>query len=169
MDAEKSRVLIKYVSLKRTTPSEIKNDIDSTLADSSSSLTTIYKWIAEFRRGIASTKGATRSGRLKMATSEEMVRKVEQIVLADRRMKVRERAEALHILNDRGHLMLHESLGMKKLSGRWVPRSLTSEQKEERVPTSKECLELIKRDPNFYRSFIAMDETWLHYYTPETK
>ena len=39
-----------------------------------------------------------------------------------------------------------------------------------RVTILKQCLELFQRNPDeFLRRFITVDETWIHYFTPETK
>ncbi|KAG5325865.1 MRP4 protein, partial [Acromyrmex heyeri] len=66
--------------------------------------------------------------------------------------------------------ILHEQLGMKKLSARWVPRLLTVDHKHDHVTISKQCLEMFQRNPDeFLRRFITVDEIWIHYFTPETK
>jgi len=68
-----------------------------------------------------------------------------------------------------GHI-LHEILGMRKLSARWVPRLLTPDNKLNRETTSEQCLTLFKRSPKeFLRRFVTVDETWIHSYTPKTK
>ena len=59
---------------------------------------------------------------------------------------------------------------MKKLSARWVPRLLTVDHKRDRVTISKQCLEMFQRNPDeSLRPFITVDETWIHYFTHETK
>jgi len=45
-----------------------------------------------------------------------------------------------------GHI-LHKILGMRKLSGRWVLRLLTADNKRNRETTSEQCLTLFKRNP----------------------
>ena len=42
--------------------------------------------------------------------------------------------------------ILRESLGMRKLFSKWVPRLLTPNQKQQRVEDSERCLELFNRD-----------------------
>ena len=42
--------------------------------------------------------------------------------------------------------ILHEHLCMKKLSARWVSRSLTIDQKQQRVNDSKRALALFQRN-----------------------
>ena len=96
--------------------------------------------------------------------------KVHDLVLADRRLKVREIAETVGISKDRVGHILHEILGMRKLSARWVPRLLTPDNKRTRETTSEQCLTLFKRNPKeFLRRFVTVDETWIHWYIPETK
>ena len=83
------------------------------------------KWAAEFKRGRSSTFDDERSGRPKIATNEEIIQKIHDSVLNDRRVKVRELSNIANISIDRVHNILHKHLHMKKLSARWVPRLLT--------------------------------------------
>ena len=64
---------------------------------------------------------------------------------------------------------LVESLGYLKVCVRWVPRLLTDEHKAERVSKSSERIELSERDPTLFERLITGDETWMHYYLPESK
>ena len=50
----------------------------------------IHKWFTEFRCGRLSTSDAERPGRPKEVTSQEMIDKIHDIVLNDRRLKARE-------------------------------------------------------------------------------
>lgn len=87
-----------------------------------------------------------------------MVDKIHDIVLDDRRVKVLEIVDIVSISHDRVCNILHQYLDMKKLSARWLPRLLTIDQKRNRVTTSKQVLELFKRNPTeFLRRFINVD------------
>ena len=49
-----------------------------------------------------------------------------------------------------------------------VQSECTVDQKHQRIDASEECLALLNRNKmEFYRRYVTMDETWLHYYTPE--
>jgi hypothetical protein len=63
------------------------------------------------------------------------------MVLDDRRMKVREISETIGISKERVGYILHEELDMKKLCARWVPRSLTADQKCICMKMSEQCSE----------------------------
>jgi len=132
-------------------------------------MATVKNWFNEFQRGRTSVFDEPRPSALK-TTTEDNVIKIHDLVLADRRWKIREIAETVGMSKDCVGHMLHEMLGMRKLSARWVPRWLTPANKRNRETTSEQCLTLFKRNPKeFLRRFVTIDETWIHWYTPENK
>ena len=66
--------------------------------------------------------------------------------------------------------IIHEILGYRKVSARWVPRQHTEEHKCRRVEI---CQTLLNRYSNegeeFMGRIVAGDETWVHHYSPESK
>jgi histone-lysine N-methyltransferase SETMAR len=170
MEIHENRAVIKYFHLKGLSASEIIAEMNNSLGESAPSKTMVYKWIAEFKRGNLSTNDGQRTGRPKEVKTEEMIDKIHDIVLNDRRVKLREIVNIVNISYERVWNILNEHLHMKKLSARWVPRLLTIDQKRVRVTISKHCLELFKHNPSeFLRRFITVDETWVHHFTPESK
>ena len=90
----------------------------------------VQKWFTEFCCGRISTNDAERPSRPKEVTSQEMFDKIHDIVLNERRLKVREISETVNISVGRiWHIILHECLSMRKLSARWVPRLITADHK----------------------------------------
>jgi hypothetical protein len=65
----------------------------------------------------------------KMATTEDNVTNIHDLILADHRLKVQEIAETVDISKDCVGHMLHKILGMRKLSVRWVLRLITLDNK----------------------------------------
>ncbi|EGI61749.1 FLJ37770-like protein, partial [Acromyrmex echinatior] len=121
--------VIKHLRIKDLTPKEIKAELDNVHSTFASAFATVYNWVNEFKRGRTSTYGAPRSGRSIEAATPEIIDKIHNIVLTDRRVKVRELAEATGISHGTVISILHEQLGMKKPSARWVPRLLTVDHK----------------------------------------
>jgi hypothetical protein len=147
-----------------------KEMLDKHYGESAPSIRTVYKWFQNFHSGHMSTSNAERSGRPVEATTPEIVDKIHDMVMDDRRVMVREIASAVGISSERVHNILHQHLNMRKLSARWVLQLLTVDQKQNCVRCSKDNSQLFQRNPqDFRRRFITVDETWIHHYTPEIK
>lgn len=66
--------------------------------------------------------------------------------------------------------IIHDHLGITKVSARWVPRMLTPPQKQQRVECSRAFLNLCNEDKDDVLSRIVTgDETWVHHYESESK
>ena len=144
--------------------------MDQVHGESAPSFATIYNWVNEFKRGRLSTKDEHRQGRPVEATTSEMIDKIQDMILNDRRIKLTEIAKTTGLSKGTVFSIIHEKLGMKKISARWVPRLLSAENKRNRVRAATAALELYLSNPGeFLRRYITVDETWIHYYTPETK
>jgi hypothetical protein len=61
-------------------------------------------------------------------------------------------------------------LGLIKKSARWVPKLLTTAQKDERVQWSEDFLQLLwKHSLAALNNIVTMDESAVSFHTPETK
>jgi histone-lysine N-methyltransferase SETMAR len=90
--------------------------------------------------------------------------------LEDRRIAAKSVAEQLDISRERFGSIIHEDLDMRKLSAKWVPKCLNTDQKHQQWQSSEQILEFFRRNPNdFLSRLVAMDKTWLYHYDPETK
>ena len=76
------------------------------------------------------------------ATDEEMCKKVRDLVYSDRRIQVEEKAQAFGISHGSVSTILHDRLGMRKVTTRWVPKFLSDEQMATRASV---CSALLKR------------------------
>lgn len=141
MEKIEIRAVIKYFVKKGLSATDIHADMKNTLGEAAPSFSTVAKWTSEFKRGRQSVEDDHRSGRPKTATTPQMIQKVHNIVMEDRRLKLREIAETVGISKEGVGNILHEELGMKKLSARWVPRLLTCDQKLIRMRICQENLE----------------------------
>ena len=170
MEKLEYRAVIKFFVKEGLSPNEIHQRFVKVYKQDSPSYSTVKKWAAEFKRGRESIEDDPCEGRPKSATTPELIDRVHDMVLEDRRVKLREIAEAVGISVERVGHILHKELHMNKLCAIWVPRILTPEQKRNRMTMSQHALELYNKNPaDFLRRFITIDETWIHHYTPESK
>jgi hypothetical protein len=97
------------------------------------------------------------------------VANVKAFVNKNRRVTLEDIANKFSIGKASAHKILHEHLGMSKVSARWVPRQLSTDQKAIRVTNAKEHLSRFNREGDkFLNRFITGDEMWVHYSEPET-
>ena len=87
--------VIKYFHSKG--PTNVKAELDSNLRESAPSFITIKYWEAGFKRDRTTCQDEHRSGRQNEVTTIEMVEKIHEMVLDDRRLKVRELADMIGI------------------------------------------------------------------------
>ena len=101
-------------------------------------------WLGEFKRGRTSLADEARSGRPLDAIDEEMCQKVQNLVYSDRRIQGEETAQALGISHGSVSKILHDCLGMRKLTARWGPKSLSDEQMAIRASVCSVFLECFR-------------------------
>ena len=162
------RAVIRYLYLKGKTGQEMHCELTNDYGSSAPLYAQVKFWVGEFKRSRTSLKDETRSGRPSDATDEEMCNKVR--VYSDRRIKVEEIANALHISHGSVSTTLHDRLGMHKLTARWVPKSLSDEQMATRASVYSALLRRFRsKEDDYISRLVTADETWVHYYEPENK
>jgi hypothetical protein len=78
-------------------------------------------------------------------------------------------AESLNISKTVVLQILKEDFGKRKLCVRFVPHSLTPEQREDQVTSFKAIITMGDADKHFFNKIIMGDETWCFAHEPETK
>jgi len=107
MEKKEFRAVIKH--MKDLTPKEIKVELDNVHSTSAPAFATVYNWVNEFKRGRTSICDAPRSGRPIEAATPEIINKLLDIVLTERRVKVCfELVEATGISHGTVISILHE-------------------------------------------------------------
>lgn len=112
-----------------------------------------------------------RSGRPpREAVTKDLIAHVEAIVQKDPHATLDEIAVEAGISHGSVHVILKEHLRMAKLCARWIPHSLTPQQKEERVDCSRCLLAKMKRwGANGLKMLVTGDETYVAFYSPESR
>ena len=88
----------------------------------------------------------------------------------DRRIRIDDIARECDISHGSVYTVIHEHLGMSKVSARWVPRNLNVQDRFQRLQSSRELLGIYNDNPeSFHLRLVTGDETWIHHWDPETK
>ena len=162
------RSVIKFLVLKKLPAKEIIEELRNVYHDESPSKTTIYDWIAQFKHGRQSVFDKKSPGR-PLEIGEEIKEKLENIVKFDKRITTKMLCDSLNVST--GSLdSLIRSMGLRKLSSRFVPRFLTSEMCENRLSSCQANLMTLEQVGDiFLQNIVTVDETPLSLYLPDTK
>ena len=98
-----------------------------------------------------------------------MVDQVHEKVLEDHCLTVQEIVAEVGISIGSVHSILTEDLNLRRVSAKFVLKLLTEQQKELRKEISEDMLDLANHEPEFIRTIITGDETWVYGYDSETK
>ena len=156
-------------AIKGKTGKEIHGELADVYGSSAPSHAEIKFWVGEFKRGRTSLEDEARSGRQLDATDEEMCKKVRDLVYSDRRIQVEEIAQALGISHGSVSTTLRDRLGIRKLSARLAPKSLSDEQMTTRASVCSALLKRFRSKDDYLLPLVTVNETWVHYYEPENK
>jgi hypothetical protein len=82
---------------------------------------------------------------------------------------IREIADKVGISTGSAHSILTDDLHMCRVAAKFVPKPLSQEQQQLCLEVTRDMLECANGDPEFLKSVITGDETWVYEYDPEMK
>ena len=158
-----------FFSLQGKAPNEIYTILTETLGEYAPSYATVKNRVAQFKRGDFSTCDAPRPWRPKTVTMPD-IDQIHELIMEDRRILAKSIAEQLGISLEQVGSIIHKDLDMQKLSAKWAPKYLNTDQKRHGASRLSNFWIFFRHDPNDYLSrLVTMDETWLYHYNPEIK
>lgn len=164
------RSVIRFLWAQGKRPAQIHREMAAVYGDDFMSLESVSNWVAQFADNRTSLDESGNSGRPRTSITPANCDRVESFIQEDRRRTVKSIAIALDMSYGSVYDILHDTLGYRKVAARWVPRSLTADNKAARMMTCLDHLETYHRDgAAFLESIVTGDETWVHHFTPESK
>jgi len=109
----------------------------------------VFRWYSRFRDGRELVEDDEWGGRPKSTQTEVNITAFADFVENDSRIASRMIAESLNIPKTVVLRILKEDLGKRKLCTRFVPRSLTAEQREDRITSCQDIIATADADRNF--------------------
>jgi len=114
----------------------------------------VFRWYSRFRDGRELVKDDERCVRPKSTRTEVHIAAVADLVKNDSRIASRMIAESLNIPKTVVLQMLKEDLEKRKLCERFVPHSLTPEQRDDRVTSCQDIIEMTDADKFFVTKLL---------------
>ncbi|UYV71996.1 hypothetical protein LAZ67_9001510 [Cordylochernes scorpioides] len=153
----------------RDDPNLLQRVITGDEAEATLDRSNVYRWYKMFSEGREDVNDEERAGRPSTSTTDEKINKLEKMILAYRRITVREVAEDLNISIGSCHSIFINDLGMRRVAAKFVPKLLNCDQKQHRMNIANEMLNSVRDDPNLLQRVITGDEAWVYGYDVETK
>ncbi|XP_049762475.1 uncharacterized protein LOC126088379 [Schistocerca cancellata] len=127
------RAVIRYEWARGVSGTEINNRLVEVYGSGVMSRQTVRRWCQKFRDGRQQVQEIPRLGQTRTATTDTNVRKVDDMVKANRRITIDGVAAELGIGHERPHKIIHDIVRYKKVSARWVPHQLTPTPMEQHM------------------------------------
>jgi histone-lysine N-methyltransferase SETMAR len=162
-------IIIKFLTKEGVTPSEIFTRLQAQFGDECLSQPRVFSWVKSFREGQDHVENEPHARRPRTVNPENVL-KIGELIRANRRVTVLELSQEVGISVGSVEEILHNELKVSKVSARWVPRLLSPEHRERRLVAVTQLLQRYEREgAEFLDSIVTCDETWVHYFTPESK
>ncbi|XP_066259606.1 protein GVQW3-like [Euwallacea similis] len=131
--------------------------------ESTLSRTQVFEWHKAFSEGREVVENLPHASRPSTSVNDDNIEKVQEIVLENRRVGIREIAQALNISYGLTQHILANLLGIKRVAARLVPIDLNFLQKRRRAEIVKEMRANVADDSTFIKRVITGDETVYEY------
>ena len=134
------RINIKFCVKLGKTATETLKMLRDVYGDSFMSRTRVFKWHKRFVEGREDVEDDPKSGRPCTSTTDTNIEKVRQLFRSDRRLTIRVIANELGMDKEMVRTILVDTLGMRKVCAKMVPRLLTEKQKAQRLNACRHIL-----------------------------
>ena len=158
-----------FVSLLKKTAAETHRMLHKAFGDNAMSQIKTFLWHKRFKDRRMSVNDGEYSGQLSSSTSLEDIVTVRETILADCRQTIHDVCEVVGPSYGTVQRIVADSLNMRHISARFVPRLLSDDQKAHRISVCRELKQQARDDPYFISNIITGDETWVYGYDPETE
>jgi histone-lysine N-methyltransferase SETMAR len=163
-------IIIKFLTKEGVIPSDIFTRLQARFGDECLLQPGVFSWAKSFREGRDRVENEPHARRPRTSVNPDSVLKVGELIRANLRITVLELSQEVGISVGSVEEILHNELNVSKVSARWVPRLLSPEHKERRLVAVTQLLQRHEREgAEFLDSILTYDETWVHYFTPESK
>ena len=168
VDIKEQRICIKFCFRLNKTAAETHRMLKEASGEQALSQARTFEWFKRFKDGRESVEVCKHSGRPSTRTVPEMIARVREVILEDRRQTIHDVCNRVGLSYGSCHHVLADELNMRRIAAKFV-LLLNNEQRDHRVQVSTERQKAVRHDPNFLSRVITGDVSRLYSYDPETK
>jgi hypothetical protein len=156
---------ITFMCMLGKSASETLSALQQIYGDTALKKSAVYDWLFRFKNGHETLEDDQRSGRLLTSRTAGMIENVRQLIHCHRRMTIVEMAQEIGISIGSIHAILSD-LKMRRVSAKFVPRQLTTDQKDCSMRVTGDLFEKSTQDPTILTKIVTADESWVFAYDP---
>ncbi|XP_065667611.1 protein GVQW3-like [Hydra vulgaris] len=127
------RSAIKFCLRNDISAAETYRMLQKAFGEETMSQKNVYKWYKDFKEGRELVDDLERSGRPSTSIDDRHINKIKELVLANRRLTIRDLVDMVGISFGSVQAILKDHLGLRRLKSRLVPKFLNFFEKERRV------------------------------------
>ena len=128
MSQFEQRVNIKFMCRLGKSASNTQSALQQVYGDTALKKSAVYDWFSWFKNGQEKLEDDQRSGRPSTSRTAEMIEKVRQLTQCGRKMTIVVLEQEVGISHGSIHAILSDDLKMRRVSAKFVPRQLTTDQ-----------------------------------------
>lgn len=163
------RAVIKFNAKLERNASETFELMQKVYGNECMSRSNVFLWHKRFLEGRNALEDEKHTGRPSSCQTPAMIEKVDDFVTNNRCATLRMMEESLGINKETIRKILNEDLGKTKVCAKFVPHTLSNDQKASRIAHCRDVISAAESDSKFLQSIITGDETWCFQYDPKTK
>jgi len=160
------RLAIKFCFKAGKSATQTPQIVNAAYGDQALSRSNVFRWYGRFRDGREDIEDDLRSGRPTECRNDNNVEKISQLLLQNRRLSLRMLADEVNIGKNTVRKIVVEDLRKWKICSRFIPHSLTPEEKDRRIAACRDLIATADSDPDFFKKTVTDDETWCFAYDP---
>jgi transposase len=145
MEKSEQRFVIKFLFLEGLGVKAIHRKLTAVLASTAYSLSQVKEWRARFATGDISCQDQFRTGRPPHVLAKDLSDFLEEFPFTSAAVIAEQFNQSKSTIKE----ILQREFGLRRFSGRWVPRSLSATQKADRKKMSIDLLSILPRQPDF--------------------
>ena len=168
MNYDKFRPVVSHLIRVGKSDREIHDELRETYQEQVPSFSTIQRWIREFKFSAGSLVRGRPTGAPRSSATSENIDAVRRLLKNDRKLSLSKISETVNLPYTTVQRIVTVHLGFKKVDARWVPKTLSSSEKDNRVACARAFLDRFEANWHRYRNrIITEDETWVSFETDE--
>ncbi|PNF43973.1 hypothetical protein B7P43_G00914 [Cryptotermes secundus] len=163
-------IVIKFLVGENVPSSEIHHRLQQQYGDECLSQTRVFEWCKCFREGRERVENEPHDRRSRKSITEPNIDHADALILENRRITVKELGAIVSISVGSVEDILKYHLHYHKVNAWWVPRTLTDVNKMVHMQAASRLLQKFEDEGDaFLKSKMTTDETWVHYFIPESQ